>query len=168
MDCAYSDTRDSSRKSARKHLDSGPCNLLWSGGFVFSRRVTRGNHVRLQEHALEDDVLVMKSLDNSSKSALSGPDTILEAVFTIHEHFWLNNRHESILLTDGSIASQRVSILLNSKRSRTTSLGVDLEDSTPLGKASTCFVVFLAPLVQSIETLSGSLGFSARNIYKSL
>lgn len=63
------------------------------------------------------------------------------------------------LLANGSITSQNISILNNGQIRWLIS--TDLQCASPLGKVSTGTLVLLASLIESIETLSGSLTVSA-------
>lgn len=63
----------------------------------------------------------------------------------------LHNGNQTALLADCCILSQTSGVSLDGTV-RGQALGVDAQDSTPLGKAGTSGIVCLAPLAQSIQT----------------
>ena len=73
---------------------------------------------------------------------------------TIHQHLWLDNRHEAGVLRNAGVVGQRVRIGLHARRAR--EIGSDGNHCAPLVEASAQRIVLSASLCQSIEA-SGQL-----------
>lgn len=74
----------------------------------------------------------------------------------------LNNRNDSISLTDGCIASQDVSVL---KQSLVRwDVLADLQNASPFGELATVLLVLSAALVKVIQTLGGALALRAHKV----
>lgn len=82
-------------------------------------------------------------------------------MISINEDLWLNDWHESVLLADRSISSERVGSLINGN------LGWEsisnLEDSSPFSESTSHGIILSASLTKSIESGGGSLIIGSSN-----
>jgi hypothetical protein len=73
----------------------------------------------------------------------------------IHQHFRLDDRHDTGLLAKRGIARQCLCVLLDSTPGRDTVGNTD--HAAPFGKARTKLVIFAKPFAQSVETFGNGL-----------
>ena len=71
------------------------------------------DHVRLQERALQQHVVVAQRLVNGRNHTLCGSLTLLDAVGAISQNLGLHNGHQPVFLADLGVASQAVRVLMN-------------------------------------------------------
>lgn len=91
---------------AGEGADCVPGDLL---GWGFVGAVSSlGHHVWLKEAALKENVVLMKRLYDLGENTLSDLSADFNRVVSISKNFRLNNRSETILLADSSIASKSV------------------------------------------------------------
>ena len=84
------------------------CDLLHRG--LGSTRLARDDHVGLEQYAFDCDILLEKRVEHRVKNDPGDFLAPLDRVQPVHEHFWLDNRDELLLLTESSVARQRVGI----------------------------------------------------------
>ena len=138
---------------ARESGDGGLGDLLRGG--ALGAGSTRGDHVRLEESTLEDDVLVVESLVASSDNLLGDDAADLDIVVTIHEDLGLDDGDETVHLGDGGVLGEVEGVLGDGSRGRSR-VG-DAEDSAPLGETGASSVVLLAALIEVGDTLGVGL-----------
>ena len=84
----------------------------------------------------------------------------------ILENLRLDDRHKTILLTNGTVSGERVGSLTDCKlRWKAVT---NLEDSSPLSKTAAHFVIFSTSLSEAVKALSGGLFICAANDLKAL
>ena len=76
-------------------------------------------------------------------------------MISVGKHFWFDDRHEAVLLTDAGVASQHVGVLDHSLVR--WAVRFDLEHTAPFGEAGTALLVLSAPLGETVQTLSRAL-----------
>ena len=72
---------------------------------------------------------------------------------SIRQHLRLHNGHQPCRLADGCVLGQTISIGCNGG-CRGEHLALNVDDSTPLGKAGACCVVLLAPRLEAVQALT--------------
>ena len=112
---------------------------------------TRGNHGRLQEHAVELDVVVGQVLEGFRPNHGGDFKVAVDVVVAVEENLRLDNRHETSVLADGGVAGEAVSAVGDGNLGRT---GRDGDDGTPLAEAGALLVVLGGALGEAIETLA--------------
>jgi len=106
--------------------------------------------------------VLVECLVASSKHPLGHFSTPVNVMGSINEDLWLHNGDKPILLADNGISCQALGIEIN--RELRGLICADLEDSTPLGKAGTSFIVLGAPLAKVIMALGGGLTIGASKL----
>jgi hypothetical protein len=81
--------------------------------------------------------------------------TAFDRVRTVHEHFRLDDRHEFLLLTEGSVPRQRMRIRAQAGGSRQSVR--DMNDRPPLREAGTHGVILTQTIPQTIKSLGDGL-----------
>jgi len=157
------DAGNGGRDGSLENGDGGSGDLFGSDRLVFGRGVAGGDHVGLEQSSLQQDLVVMQSLDDDRQDSLGGLNAVLERVLSVHQDLGLNDGNESVLLADGSISSQTVGILQHGKRSGAALLGINLEHGSPLGKSSSGFVELLASSSEIVQSQGGGLLGSVGN-----
>jgi hypothetical protein len=122
---------------------------------------TSQDHVGLQQGTFEEDVVVGKRLVAGGKDLLSDGSTDINAVSTVSEDLRLDDRDKTILLADGGVTSEGVSVLVDGELRGAAGAGVNLQDSAPLGETSALLVILGATLAQVVNTLGLGLTISA-------
>lgn len=152
------------RHGAGERGDGGDGDLLRSSTDLAAG--AGGHHVRLEESALEEDVLVVEGLVARGDDLLGDGAADLEVVITIHEDLGLDDGHEAVSLGNGGVLGEGEGVLGDGGGGR----GVvgDTEDGTPLAEASTSSVVLLATLVKIGDTLGVSLLIAERDVLGTL
>ncbi|RNA24223.1 hypothetical protein BpHYR1_049804 [Brachionus plicatilis] len=84
----------------------------------------------------------------------------------IWQNFWLNYRHNGVLLTNRSISSQNISIFNNCQLG--WHIFSDFERTSPFGKVSSVFFVLSTSGVQIIQSLCGCLIVGAAQFNETL
>jgi hypothetical protein len=78
-------------------------------------RLARENHVGLEQHRLEGDILLEQSIEdgveNEASDFLGTPDRMR----AIHKHFRLDDRYELLLLTKSGVARERMRALTHAE-----------------------------------------------------
>mmetsp|Transcript_88945 Transcript_88945/g.235286 ORF Transcript_88945/g.235286 Transcript_88945/m.235286 type:complete len:218 (-) Transcript_88945:620-1273(-) len=99
------DTRQRWRHCAKQRLHCQRCDC-----FSVSLRTTDAvlHHVRLQEAALQVDVVIRESLELGGQHLLGHHRTIGDIVVAIGHNLWLNDRHQLLALADRRVARQSV------------------------------------------------------------
>ena len=82
---------------------------------------------------------------------------------------WLDDRDKAILLANGGISGQRVSILDNGHRRRSSTDNIfDVQHGSPLSEASPLLVVLSTASIQIIHPLGDALSHSSSKRLDSL
>ena len=76
------------------------------------------DHVRLEEHALEDDPLGVERGEDGVERGLGDLDAALDGVVAVHEHLGLDDRDEARLLAERGVASESVGVGVDAVRGR--------------------------------------------------
>ena len=140
--------------------DFGSRNLLGAAS-------TRGDHVWLEEHTLEENVVVVKSLDDGSVNFHEDLNSGIDVVVAIGKDFRLNDWDKTVVLADSSVSCQSPCVFLDGEVSWSTT--ADLKNGSPLGESDSLFVVCLSSLSKVIKTESGGFSFeSAWNLSNTL
>lgn len=129
-------------------------NLLWVS--LNLGLGTGGDHVWLEEHTLKDNVLGDQFVHDGVEYLLGNSGASLDVMGTVREDLWLDDWHETSMLADLSISSQRVGSL-GDGNFRWASIVGDLQDSSPLGESGSHFVVLLGSLRKAIQSHGDSL-----------
>ena len=128
--------------------------------------MTAGDHVRLEENALEEDIVVAEGLEDGGVHLLAHLLALVDAVAAVGEHFRLDDGHQAALLADGGVAGQAVAVLENGRRRRLSV--ADSKDCTPLGKTTPGAVVAVTAHLQVVQTLRGRLAPGAEQRHQAL
>lgn len=65
-----------------------------------------GDHVGLEEAALEEDVVVVEGLEDGGEHAFSDLLADLDGVVSVLEDLGFDDGNEAVLLADGSVTSE--------------------------------------------------------------
>lgn len=122
---------------------------------LFSIGGTWGDHVGLEEHTFEENLVFKKGLHHLLENSFRNFSADINAVVSIGEDFWFDNGNKSVFLADSSVSSKRVSSLEHC--SLAWSSLANLNNSSPLGESASLFVVLLASFSETVEALSGVL-----------
>ena len=93
------------------------------------------DHVRLEQHSFERDTLLEEGMENSVENHAGDLLAALDRVRPVHEYFRLDDRHELLLLTEGSVPRERVGICTHA--GGTWQNVRDMDDRPPLREAGT-------------------------------
>uniref|UniRef100_A0A3Q7ETT6 Uncharacterized protein n=1 Tax=Solanum lycopersicum TaxID=4081 RepID=A0A3Q7ETT6_SOLLC len=105
--------RDSWGNPPLEETESIVCDLLRSGPvFAFS---TRSNHAWFQEDTLKHDIVLSQVEEDFSPDLLCYLKSPVNAVFTVQQDLWLHNWDQTIVLRNGSVASQAPCCFLDSQ-----------------------------------------------------
>ena len=85
-------------------------------------------------------------------------------VAPIRKDLRLDDGNQAVLLTDAGIARKAIGILVDAQLGRATGCLVDLQNSTPLGKARTSLVVLGAPRPEVVNPLGLGLSVGSREL----
>lgn len=118
-------------------------------------------HVRLQEAAFKDDVVVSQGFEGRGQDTLRDVGAVLDTVPAVHEDLWLHNGHEAILLGDARLPREDICIRLDRQLRRRAAL-LDMQDTPPFGEASALGIVLGAAIPEAVDALSHSLAVRAR------
>mmetsp|Transcript_25209 Transcript_25209/g.65125 ORF Transcript_25209/g.65125 Transcript_25209/m.65125 type:complete len:247 (+) Transcript_25209:255-995(+) len=77
------------------------------------RRLAVAHHVRLEERALEQHVVVAELLVARRDHLLGDDLRRLDRVVAVHEHLRLDDRHEAVRLADRRVPRKRLGVLLD-------------------------------------------------------
>ena len=142
---------DSSNRGRNSPLESG------DGGFGnFFRcvlglaRLSGSYHVRLQESAFQEDVMIVEGLVDGSQDGLGDFLGAIQVVITIGQHLRFDDRNQAVGLADRGVAGQNVGVFQDGLVRR--SVLADLEDAAPLGELAAIFLILSTALVQVIQT----------------
>ena len=105
------DSGDRSREGTSKSDGGEVANLL--GGGLLARFSTGNNHVGLQEHALEDDAVLLEGSGDSGPDALRAGLALLDGVVAVDHNFGLDDGDETSDLGEGGVASEGLRVELN-------------------------------------------------------
>lgn len=154
------DAWDGRWDGSAKSLDSssGDINWIW---FIFAG-ITWADHVWFEEDTLEEDVLVIKSLEGGGEDLLGDALGSFDAVVTIWEDFWLNNWADTVLLADGGIASEGPGDFTDGEL--TWEVSGDFDDVSPFGETEAQGIVLFATFGEVIKTKGGLFTLSSWNI----
>src|SRR3546814_20762606 len=72
--------------------------------------LARHDHRRLEDGALERDVLLVQRVDQRAQRDFGDLEARLDDVVAFHQHFWLDHRHQALLLAQRRIACQSVGV----------------------------------------------------------
>lgn len=148
--------------AARKEGDSGDGRRdgpLESGDGGFGHffrsvlglaRLTSSDHVRLQESAFQEDVVVVEGLVHGGQHRLGDFLGAIQVVITIGQHLGFDDGHQAVRLADRGVTGQNVGVLQDGLVRR--SVLADLEHTAPLGELAAIFLVLGAALVQVVQT----------------
>ena len=133
---------------------------LWAVG-------ARGDHVGLEEGALEEDLVVVERLVDGGEDALGDGGAGLDVVGAVGEDLGLDDGDEAVLLADERVPGEALGVLLDGELGRLAG-GADLEHGPPLGEAGTGLVVLGAARAQGVEALGGGLAVGAGDVHGAL
>ena len=91
----------------------------------------------------------------SLESSVRDLGAALDVVRAVHEHFRLDDRHDSGFLAQGRIARQRVGVGVNAEIAR--HVRIDIDDGAPLGELRTEFPIPREAFAQPVESLGNLL-----------
>ncbi|CAN7987442.1 unnamed protein product [Ixodes pacificus] len=151
--------------------DGGPGNV--SRGVLLGAALACGDHVGLEQGALQVDVVVVEGLVHRRQDLLSHLLGPVQVVVAVREHLRLHNWHNATLRNPGGVASEHVGILQNGQSRR--AVGANLQHTAPLGKAAAILAVLRATLGQIVirdqkraRTLGGALVVGAEQGHDAL
>ena len=146
------DARGFRRDSGVEHLQGVRGDFL---GVGLLRAVgARGNHGRLQEHAVELDVVVGQVLEGLRPNHGGDFEVAVDVVVTVEEDLRFDDRDETGVLADGRVAGEAVSAVRHGDLGRT---GRDGDDGAPLAEARALLVVLSRAFGEAVETLAPRL-----------
>jgi hypothetical protein len=122
-----------------------------------------GDHVGLEERALEEDLVVVERLVDGGEDALGGGGAGLDVVPAVGEDLGLDDGDEPVLLADQRVPREPLGVLLDGELGRLPG-GADLEHGAPLGEARAGLVVLGAARAQGVVPLGGGLAVGARDL----
>ena len=152
------------RRDARvQHLQGRLGNFfrsvsLWAVG-------TRANHGRLQQHAVEHDVVVREVLEGFRPDRGGNFIGFFQGVLTVEEDFRLDDRDQTGVLADGGVSRQAVRAVGNGDLGRARRDG---DDGSPFAKARALLVVFRGSVGEAIQTLAPGFAVAVRKRSQSL
>jgi hypothetical protein len=123
---------------------------------------TGGDHVGLEERALEEDLVVVERLVDGGEDALRDGGAGLDVVAAVGEDLGLDDGHEPELLADERVPREALGVLPDGELGGLR--GADLEHGAPLGEARAGLVVLGAARAQGVEALRGGLAVGARDL----
>ena len=101
-------------------------------------------------------MLIEKFLHNCGEYSLRDCGADIDVMLTVLKDLWLDDWYETVLLADGTVSGEGVSVLSDG------GLGwaaiADLEDSSPFCESASQCVILSASLTKSIKSLCSSLG----------
>jgi hypothetical protein len=132
------DARNRGRHAAAQAPDRFLCDFLDSG---LDRVQGAGHHhVRLEDHALEDDTLAVELVEQRDERGLRDVEAAIDVVVAVHQHLGLDDRHDPRLLAERGVAGERVGIGVDAIGAR--DVLADVDDRAPLGEAGAELVIF--------------------------
>jgi len=157
------DTGGGRRDARVQHLQGRRGNFFRS---VSLRAVgTRANHGRLQQHAVEHDVVVREVLEGFSPDSGGNFEGFFQGVLTVEEDFRLDDRDQTSVLADGGVSGQAVSAVSDSDLGRASRDG---DDGSPLAEARALLVVFRGSVGKAVQTLAPGFAVAVRERLQSL
>ena len=117
--------------------------------------LARQTHVGLEQSALQQHVLLVERSIARTDDVLSPVLTHRQRVLTVHQDLRLHYGHQAVRLADGSVLSERISVLLNSQW--TGRILTNPQHSTPFSKSTTGLVIRITTLIQISQSLCVSL-----------
>eukprot|EP00053_Salpingoeca_punica_P018560 m.182438 g.182438 ORF g.182438 m.182438 type:complete len:415 (-) comp17459_c4_seq1:72-1316(-) len=111
----------------------------------------RGDHVGLEQGALQQQVLDLHGVVDLAVDALADLGARLDGVGAVGQHLGLNDGHQAGSLGDGAVAGKAPGVLLDALLGGQALLLVDLDDGAPLGEAGAAGVELLAALKQVVQ-----------------
>ena len=75
---------------------------------------SRSDHIGFKEHTFEKDIVSCKSSKYSLVNSFGDFLAMFNGVSSIRQNFRLNDRYDSVILTNGGVSSKTPSIFLNS------------------------------------------------------
>ena len=123
----------------------------------------RGDHVGLEERALEEDLVVAERLVDGGEDALGGGGAGLDVVPAVGEDLGLDDGDEPVLLAEQRVPREPLGVLPDGELGRLPG-GADLEHGAPLGEARAGLVVLGAARAQGVVPLGGGLAVGARDL----
>jgi len=95
---------DDAQEAADGGVGDGLDARLLGGGLA------RQDHVRLEQHSFEKNVLRVELVEDDVQRRLGDFVAALERVVAVHQHFGLDDRHQSRLLAERRVARQCVRV----------------------------------------------------------
>ncbi|GMS91026.1 hypothetical protein PENTCL1PPCAC_13201, partial [Pristionchus entomophagus] len=143
--------------SSSEGLHGRQTDILVRG--LLGRALTGRDHVRLEEGALQVDVVIGKRLVDEGQHLLGDLLCSGQVVISVAQHLRLDDGHEAGLLTDRGVSGKNVGVLEHAQmRGRVRGDG---EDAAPLGEAATALLESCGLCGESIQSLGGSLSDGA-------
>ena len=68
------------------------------------------DHVRFEQHSVEHDILLEEGVKHRMKDDTGNFLVALVRMRAIHQHFWLDDRHELLLLRQSAVPRERIAI----------------------------------------------------------
>jgi hypothetical protein len=115
------------------------------------------DHVGLDDSSLNNKSVSLHLRHNTSKELFRDSLAFLKSVVAIKADLRLDDGYKAVILGDSGIDSKSHSLMVKSELSRSMSISIDVNNTSPLAETDTTSVVTLASFGKSIKTKSGSL-----------
>lgn len=146
------DTSSGGGNARLKHADGGVSDLLRS---VTLRAISaRANHGRLEQHALEGDVVVSKVLESLRPHPRRDLKGGVDVVITVEENLGLDDRNETSVLADGSVTGKAVGAVSHSDARGAIGDG---NHRAPLAEAGSLLIVGSRAIREVVKALAPRL-----------
>ncbi len=119
----------------------------------FARLLAVDNHVRFQDHTFKSDACVVEFCENGLEHPFGDFVATVDGMIArlaIHQHFRLNDWHDTRFLTECRITGEGLRVLLD--RSPCRKPIRDGNHSAPFRKACANAIIFVEALTQAIKT----------------
>lgn len=126
---------------------------------------TRANHGRLQQHAVEHDVVIREVLEGFRPDRGGNFEGFFQGVLAVEEDFRLDDRDQTSVLADGGVSRQAVRAVSDGDLGRASRDG---DDGSPLAKARALLVVFRGSVGEAVQTLAPGFTVAVRERLQSL
>ena len=122
--------------------------------------VPRQHHVRLEQHALERDVLVHQRVERRLEHASGRDPRLLDGVLAVHEHFGLDDGHDAGFLAERGVPRERVRVDVDAVVARQAL--ADGVGRAPLRETRAELVVLGQSLAKAVEPFGDRLAVGER------
>ena len=93
------------------------------------------HHVGLKQHAFQQNALLSQCTEHRVKHCAGNLFAALDRMFSVHQHFRLDDRHQMLFLAERGVSPKGVCIRNHARSARQCIRNT--ENGSPLGKAST-------------------------------